>query len=266
MAELKIAGSQILGFRTIFPICNMEVPIPCAKSPPHLFSRKLSTAKPIMLAQHPATAAPPASPVSPKAAQIAALLIGSVSAIPTITETKIPIKNGCNSVAHIMAFPTALAAAPIAGAHQMDKPAPMKMVTNGVTIISILVSLDTALPNSAAKMVTINTASGPPAPPRVFAATPTAASEKSTSGGHCKAKPMEIAIAGPVAALAYPPMSTRSWMPACSPIVLIIVPIKREAKRPCAIAPKASMPYLFAEIIIFLRFKNAFIFSIFLPP
>ena len=136
--------ARFLDSARYFPSVTWKFRFPVRKSPPHLFSRKLSTAKPTMLAQHPATAAPPASPVSPKAAQIAALLIGSVSAIPTITETKIPIKNGCNSVAHIMAFPTALAAAPIAGAHQMDKPAPMKMVTNGVTIISILVSLDTA--------------------------------------------------------------------------------------------------------------------------
>ena len=46
--------------------------------PPHPFSRKDSTAKPTILAQHPATAAPPASPVRPKAAQIAAEEMGRV--------------------------------------------------------------------------------------------------------------------------------------------------------------------------------------------
>ena len=61
---------------------------------PHLFSRKDMTAKPTICAQHPATAAPPASPVSPRAAQIAAEEIGRVSAIPTKTDTKIPIRNG----------------------------------------------------------------------------------------------------------------------------------------------------------------------------
>ena len=34
-----IAGSQITGFFTIFGTCSIEVPIPCAKSPPTLFSR-----------------------------------------------------------------------------------------------------------------------------------------------------------------------------------------------------------------------------------
>ena len=85
IADASVGGSQILGFLTMFPIWSIEVPIPCAKRPPHLFSLKLITAKPTICAQQPATAAPPASPVSESAAQIAALLIGSVSAIPTIT-------------------------------------------------------------------------------------------------------------------------------------------------------------------------------------
>ena len=45
-------------------------------------------AKPIICAQHPATAAPPAKPVKPSAAQIAAEEIGSVNAIPTSTDIK----------------------------------------------------------------------------------------------------------------------------------------------------------------------------------
>ena len=180
----------------------MEVPIPWAKSPPHLFSLKLITANPTIWAQHPATAAPPASPVRERAAQIAALLIGSVSAIPTITDTRIPIKNGCSSVAHIIAVPTVLAALPIAGAHPRLSRTPTPIVTIGVTIISILVSLETSFPNSAAKIVTTRTASGPPAPPSSFAAIPTAASENNTSGGHCSAYPMDTAIAAPVAPFA----------------------------------------------------------------
>ena len=48
------------------------MPSPCDKSPPVLFSLKLITAKPIICAEQPATAAPPARPVKPSAAQIAA--------------------------------------------------------------------------------------------------------------------------------------------------------------------------------------------------
>ena len=60
------------GFFTILGICNMLVPTPCATRPPQRFSLKLITAKPTICAQQPATAAPPARPVKPKAAQIAA--------------------------------------------------------------------------------------------------------------------------------------------------------------------------------------------------
>ena len=112
--------------------------------------------------------------MSPSAAHIAALLIGRVSAIPTITETIIPMKNGWSSVAHMMALPTALAAFPIPGAHHIASRMPAVMVTKGVTMISIFVSFETSLPSSDAKMVTISTARGPPAPPRVFVAAPTA--------------------------------------------------------------------------------------------
>ena len=52
------------------------------------------TANPTICAQQPATAAPPASPVSPNAAHIAADDIGSVSAIQTRTDTAIPIRKG----------------------------------------------------------------------------------------------------------------------------------------------------------------------------
>ena len=72
----------------------MLVPNPCERIPPHLFSLKLRTAKPTICAQQPATAAPPARPVRPKAAQIAAEEIGRVKAIPTTTETRIPIQKG----------------------------------------------------------------------------------------------------------------------------------------------------------------------------
>ncbi len=43
----------------MLPICSMEVPRPGSQTGPHRFSRKDITANPIMLAQQPATAAPP---------------------------------------------------------------------------------------------------------------------------------------------------------------------------------------------------------------
>ena len=77
---------------------------------------------------------------------MAAELIGKVRAIPIITDTRIPIIKGCCSVAQITAEPTAVAAAPIAGAHQRESPTPTIRVTSGVTIISILVVFETVFP------------------------------------------------------------------------------------------------------------------------
>ena len=129
----------------------------------------------------------------------------------------------------------------------------MPMVTRGVTRISILVSLETAFPNSAAMIATKRTAKGPPAPPSALAANPTVAMEKRTSGGHFSAYPMATAMAGPLMAEAIPPTvySTPPIVaigcirkPMCSwvPKVLMIVPISREQNRPWAIAPSASIP------------------------
>ena len=163
-AEAAIGGTQIQGFLTILPICSIEVPMPWETSPPHLFSLKDITAKPTICAQQPATAAPPARPVSPSAAQIAAEEIGSVSAIPMITDTTMPMRKGCRSVAHMMTEPMLEAAVPIAGAIRAERPTPTSIVTSGVTRMSTLVSLETALPNSAAMTAMKRTASGPPAP------------------------------------------------------------------------------------------------------
>ena len=157
--------------------------MPWETRPPQRFSRKLMTAKPTICAQQPATAAPPASPVRPRAAQMAALEMGSVSATPTTTETTTPIRNGCSSVAHMISCPTESAAAPMAGAHQAERAMPTPMVTSGVTRMSMGVSLETAFPSSAARMATNSTARGPPAPPSVLEAKPTVARENSTSGG-----------------------------------------------------------------------------------
>ena len=74
IALVMIVGSQINGFRTILGTCSIEVPIPCAKSPPIPFSRKLAAANPIICAQHPTVAAPAAIPdrfrITPKAAEL----------------------------------------------------------------------------------------------------------------------------------------------------------------------------------------------------
>ena len=59
-AEVRMAGSQIRGFFTMLGIWSMEVPMPWLTRPPQRFSRKERTAKPTILAQQPAPAAPPA--------------------------------------------------------------------------------------------------------------------------------------------------------------------------------------------------------------
>ena len=82
------------GFRTMLPIWSMEVPMPWLTRPPQPFSLKDSTAKPTMLAQQPATAAPPARPVRVRAAQMAAEEMGRVRAMPMTTETMMPIQKG----------------------------------------------------------------------------------------------------------------------------------------------------------------------------
>ena len=66
------------------------------------------------------------------------------------------------------------------GAIHFASATPIRIVTAGVTRMSIFVSLLTALPHSHATIAMMSTASGPPAPPSTFAAQPTAASENST--------------------------------------------------------------------------------------
>ena len=129
------------------------------------------TAKPTIRAQHPATAAPPASPVNPRTEQMAAEEMGKVSATPTKTETRMPIRKGWSSVARMMTCPKALAAPAMGGAITQAAPMPTSVVTMGVTRISTRVSLLTALPTSEAMMATKSTARGrcrriPPWPER----------------------------------------------------------------------------------------------------
>ena len=165
----------------------MDVPRPWETRPPQRFSRKDITAKPTICAQQPATAAPPARPVNPRAAQMAAEEIGSVSAIPTMTETRMPIQNGCSSVASMIRSPTFIAPLPSHGAIRADSPTPTPIVTSGVTRMSTFVSFETNIPNSAEMIATKRTARGPPAPPRAFEAKPTVAIENRTSGEACRA-------------------------------------------------------------------------------
>ena len=73
----RVGAIQIRGFFTMFPICSIEVPSPWAKRPPTPFSLKERTAKPIIWAQQPAVAAPPARPSRLSMIQMAALLMGS---------------------------------------------------------------------------------------------------------------------------------------------------------------------------------------------
>ena len=182
-ADATMGGTHTSGFLTMLPICSIDVPRPCDSRPPQRFSRKLMTAKPTICAQQPASAAPPASPVSPSAAHMAADEMGSVSAMPMTTDTMMPMNSGCSSVAHMMNPPTDDASAPIHGATASASPQPARTVTAGVTMMSTFVSLDTALPSSEAAMAMTSTASGPPAPRRPLAAEPTAIRENNTRGG-----------------------------------------------------------------------------------
>ena len=143
-----------------------------------------------------------------------------------------------------MSSPTPSARPPTEGASSMDSPTPTASVTKGVTRMSTLVSLDTALPHSAATTVMSSTASGPPEPPSTLALAPTVTMEKSTKGGACSASAMATAMAAPTTSvvLAKAPTCTKKSMPSCWPSVSKMVPISSDANRPCAMAPSASMP------------------------
>ena len=106
----------------------------------------------------------------------------------------------------MMSSPNFIAALPIIGANKDANKTPDTMVTKGVIIISIFVSLETSFPNSAATIETKNTAKGPPAPPSILVAYPTVINENNTKGGDCNAYPIAVAIAGPLIALANPPI------------------------------------------------------------
>ena len=106
--------------------------------------------------------------------------MGSVSATPTNTDTKMPMKNGCISVARIIRLPKPVITADTPGPASRAMSSPLTIVTVGVTRISTFVSFETIFPSSAATAVQISVPSGPP---RLFAPYPTAHRLKSTSGG-----------------------------------------------------------------------------------
>lgn len=68
--------------------------------------------------------------------QIAALLIGSVRAMPIRAETRIPMKSGCMTVAVFTRFPKAVMNAETPGPTNCAARMPEMMVTPGVTRIS----------------------------------------------------------------------------------------------------------------------------------
>ena len=83
---------------------------------------------------------------------------------------------------------------------------------------------------------------------------------------------MATAIAGPLIAMGMPPtvysvvptvamVFVRKPMSNWVPIVFRMVPMSREQNRPCAMAPRASIPYRRREISMSLRFRNALTFS-----
>lgn len=148
MADVNVGGIHIRGFFMILGICSIDVPNPCEMMPLQRFSLNDMTAKPTIWAQHPAVAAPAAIPERPIAIHKAALLIGSVKAIPTETDTTIPMMRGLNSVAFSMNFPKASMKALMPGPTNMARRTPLIITTDGVTRMSIFVSFDTNFPSS----------------------------------------------------------------------------------------------------------------------
>lgn len=180
MAAVKVGGIQVRGFFIMLGICSIDVPIPCDTSPPHRFSLNDITANPTIWAQHPAVAAPAAIPDNPMAIHNAALLIGRVSAIPTDTETIIPMIKGRISVAFSMNLPKASMKALMPGPTNMARRTPLIITTDGVTRMSILVSFDTILPSSVLMIVATYAPTGPPS---ALPAIPDTVAENKTRDG-----------------------------------------------------------------------------------
>ena len=151
MALARMAGSQITGLRMMFGIWSMEVPSPCATSPPVLFSRKDATAKPTILAAQPTAAAPAAIPLKFSDTPMAAELIGSVRAMPIRTETMMPAQKGCCTAPQLISSPTLVINAAMGTPMERPTTAPTVIVVMGVTRISTFVFPATSPPISTAR-------------------------------------------------------------------------------------------------------------------
>ena len=284
IADAKVGGTSIHGFFNIFGTWSIEVPIPCAKRPAIPFSLKLITANPIIWAQHPAVAAPAASPERSIIIHRAADEIGAVRTSPTTTEMNIPNQNGWSSQAKIISLPSFIINHPTRGPTSFAVIPPTIRVTAGVIIISSFVSFETAFPNSTAIRTAINAPAGPPAifipkPIKDAPICPTIILEKSTRGGALSEWATAPPIAGPIIDIAVVPISIKNeinrWdsvspgiLHICWPIVFKMSPIKSDEKSPSPIADKASCAYLFVFISISFLFKNIerlFFFSIKTP-
>ena len=129
----------------------MLVPMPCEIRPLTPFSLKLATAKPIICAEQPATAAPPAIAKTSRfsiavalvaiATQIAADDVGIVSKIPITTATNTPtmiLTAAPASIAKTMSF--ASKSMSLINGHARNMPARHKsIIPSGMRIMSSLV-------------------------------------------------------------------------------------------------------------------------------
>ena len=167
IALATMGGTMIWGRRMRLGIWSMLVPIPCAMSPPHLFSRKDCTAKPTMCAAQPTMDAPPASSMasyvakltSPAAyaattgdataSHIAADDVGSVSSMPMTTAMTIPMTAGVAAVASATPSPMRLTSSMNGHAAHTAKRHTTNM-TRGTTTMSTFVLPATSLPSSTA--------------------------------------------------------------------------------------------------------------------
>ena len=141
MAEVRDRKSRCVDF---YDISHLEHG--CSDSlekqdHPIYFRGRMITAKPTICAQQPATAAPPASPVSASAAQIAADEIEVSVQYPQIQKQDSHQERLQVGVAHIIIFPTFIAALPCRSPPCGQGNTYTGIVTSGVTRISILVSL-----------------------------------------------------------------------------------------------------------------------------
>ena len=142
----------------------------------------------------------PRAPSARAPRKLPPLEIGSVSAMPTIDRHQNAHQaTDCRFVAHLMKSPTELAAvANRAARTSTDSPTPTRIVTRrGDENIHLRLLADDFAAFGRDNRDEVSTASGPPAPPSLFAAMPTAIRLYSTNCGAESAAPMDTAMAGP---------------------------------------------------------------------